>query len=42
VWRFAESGRQIVLEVAVPEEARKSVEGPPISTILGSIRIEEA
>jgi hypothetical protein len=42
VWRFAESGRQIVLELAVTEEARKRLEGPPMSTILDSLRIEEA
>jgi hypothetical protein len=42
VWRFAESGRQIVLEMAVAEGARKSVEGPPISTILDSLRIAAA
>jgi hypothetical protein len=42
VWRFAESGRQIVLEVAVTEGTRERLEGQPISTILDSIRIEEA
>ena len=41
VWRFQESGRQIVLEVAVTERALKSLEGPPMSTILGSLRIEK-
>ena len=41
VWRFEESGRQIVLEVAVTEETR-GVERSPISTILNSIRIEKA
>ena len=40
VWRFQESGRQIVLEVAVTDGARRSVEGPPMSTILDSLRIE--
>jgi hypothetical protein len=39
-WRFEESGRQIVLEVAVTEEARTSFEGPPMFTILDSLRIE--
>jgi hypothetical protein len=42
IWRFVESGRQIVLEVAVSDDRSKESEASSLATILDSLRIEEA